>query len=187
MSLNLRIVILICGISFSVAIIRLLINKKFSERITLIWLISAMVVFVISIFPKVLDVFASILGVDYPPSIMFLLTILILLFICFYHSIQISILNNQVREITQNMVVKEANPVEDINFKLCDKNIENIEKKLIEEENKINNNDVDDIDLKFYNIKRFENDLIEEEHEINEKNEEDIDLKLYHIKSLKMI
>ena len=61
MSVNLRVVILICGISFSVAIIRLLINKKFSERITLIWLISAMVVFVISLFPKILDIFAKFL------------------------------------------------------------------------------------------------------------------------------
>ena len=98
MSLGLRFVILICGITFFIAIIKLLINKKFSERISLIWSISAMAVFLISIFPRILDVFAKLLGVDYPPSILFLLAILILLFICFYHSIQISMLNNQVRE-----------------------------------------------------------------------------------------
>ena len=187
MSLNLRIVILICGISFSVAIIRLLINKKFSERITLIWLISAMAVFAISIFPRILDVFASILGVDYPPSILFLLTILILLFICFYHSLQISILNNQIREITQNMVVKDAKHLGDINLNLYNKDIEDYEKKLIEDENIINNHDVDDIDLKYYNIKHAQEDLIENEYEVNENFEEDIDLKLYYIKSLKMV
>jgi len=143
MSLNLRFGILICGISFSIAIIKLLINKKFSERISLIWLISAMAVFIISIFPKILDVFARLLGVDYPPSILFLLAILILLFICFYHSTQISMLNNQIRELAQNMVVKEAEHVEhveNVNFKLNYKKNDNFENDLSEEEHRINGN-----------------------------------------------
>lgn len=141
MSLSLRFAILICGISFSIAIIKLLINRKFSERISLIWLISAMAVFIISIFPKILDVFAKLLGVDYPPSILFLLAILILLFICFYHSIQISILNNQVRELAQNMAIKEVeHGVDDANSKLKYKKNDNIKNDLSKEEHTINEN-----------------------------------------------
>ena len=141
MSLSLRFAILICGISFSIAIIKLLINRKFSERISLIWLISALAVFIISIFPKILDVFAKLLGVDYPPSILFLLAILILLFICFYHSIQISILNNQVRELAQNMAIKEVeHVVDDANSKFKYKKKDNIKNDLSKEEHTINEN-----------------------------------------------
>lgn len=136
MSLSLRFVILICGISFSIAIIKLLVNRKFSERISLIWLISATAVFIISIFPKILDVFAKLLGVDYPPSILFLLAILILLFICFYHSIQISMLNNQVRELAQNMAVKEVQHVENTNSKLKYKESGTFVNDLSEEEHR---------------------------------------------------
>lgn len=139
MSLSLRFAILICGISFSFAIIKLLINRKFSEKISLIWLISAMAVFIISIFPKILDVFAKLLGVDYPPSILFLFAILILLFICFYHSIQISMLNNQVRELAQNMAIKEVeHVVDDENYKLKYKEKDNIKNDLSKEEHTIN-------------------------------------------------
>ena len=139
MSLSLRFAILICGISFSIAIIKLLINRKFSEKISLIWLISAMAVFIISIFPKILDVFAKLLGVDYPPSILFLFAILILLFICFYHSIQISMLNNQVRELAQNMAIKEVeHVVDDENYKLKYKEKDNIKNDLSKEEHTIN-------------------------------------------------
>ena len=80
-----------------------------------------------------------------------MLTILILLFICFYHSIQISILNNQVREITQNIVVEEAVYLEDLDLKLY--NIKRFENDLIEEELKIDGNNEEDIDLKLYYIK----------------------------------
>lgn len=140
MSLSLRFVVLICGITFFIAIIKLLINKKFSERISLIWLISAMVVFLISIFPRILDVFAKLLGVDYPPSILFLLAILILLFICFYHSIQISMLNSQVRELAQNMAVREAQYIEETNSKLKCKESDTFVNDLSEGEHRINGN-----------------------------------------------
>lgn len=116
MSTNLRLVILICGICFDLAIIRLLIKKKFNERASLIWLISAMIVFIVSMFPKTLDVIAKLAGVDYPPSILFLIAILILLLICFYHSVQISMLNAQVKEIAQNIAIGELKRSEGHSF-----------------------------------------------------------------------
>lgn len=129
MNTNLRLVILFCGICFLFAIVRLLIKKKFNERASLIWLFSAMIVFVVSMFPKILDVFAKFVGVDYPPSILFLIAILILLFICFYHSVQISMLNTQVREIAQKVAIGELERSE----------MKDFQSHLIEEE-KVNEN-----------------------------------------------
>lgn len=114
MNISLRYFILICGISFFCAIMRLLIKKKFNERNSLIWLFSAVVVLIFSLFPRILDTLAGVFGVNYAPSILFLIAILILMFICFYHSIQISILNSQIRELAQRMTIKELEHMEDL-------------------------------------------------------------------------
>lgn len=108
MNTNLRIVILICGFSFFIAIIRMLLKNKFNEKVSIIWFIGAIGVFIISLFPKLLDKTAKLFGADYPPSILFLGAILILLLICFNHSVHISVLESQVRELAQRLVVKDT-------------------------------------------------------------------------------
>lgn len=102
-----RIVVLFCGAMFTFTVIRLLIKKKINEKVSLLWLIGSIIVFIISVVPSLLDKISYLIGVDYPPSLLFMAGILIILFICLMHSVQISILNNQIKELTQQIIIQE--------------------------------------------------------------------------------
>jgi hypothetical protein len=109
----------VLGLSCSYIIIRLLIKKKIGERISLLWLMGSLLILVISAKPIILDRLSSLSGIEYPPSLLFLLSSLILFLLCFSHSIQISSLNSQIRELTQKVVIIEAeyNRLTELNFK----------------------------------------------------------------------
>jgi hypothetical protein len=101
---------------FTVTVLYLLIKNMLNEKISLLWLFGSLVVFIISIFPSKLDELAHAIGIDYPPSLLFLLSILLLLFICLYHSVQISILNQQIKELTQYISIEEKVNKNDFNL-----------------------------------------------------------------------
>lgn len=105
MTIALRLIIIFLGTFFTVAVIRLLVKKRISERNSLFWLIGAAAVYFLSINPETLDRIAARVGVDYPPTLLFLFSILILLLINLYHSVQISVLSAQVRELTQHIAI----------------------------------------------------------------------------------
>lgn len=107
MDIFLRGIIFILGMIFTATVFYLLIRNMLNEKISLMWLLGSLSVFIISIFPSKLDELAYAVGIDYPPSLLFLLSILLLLFICLYHSVQISILNQQIKELTQYMSIEE--------------------------------------------------------------------------------
>ncbi len=108
MNTALKIFILVCGLLFTVTIIRLLIKKRISESNSIIWLIGSFAILVLSLIPEVLQVIADIVGIDYPPSLLFLLSILLLLLIVFSQSVQISLLNDRVREMTQRIALLQV-------------------------------------------------------------------------------
>ena len=112
MSDVLRAFILFCGLFFCGSIFYLLIKRKINERNSLFWLIGAFIILALSAAPEILEVFAGIVGVDYPPTLLFTLSILILLLIVFSQSIQISVLNEQLKELTQHVAIfgQENNP-----------------------------------------------------------------------------
>lgn len=105
MSGVLRLIIFLSGIVFTFSVIYLLVKKRISERTSLIWLLGAIIVFVFSVRPKLLDSIASAFGVDYPPTLLFLYSIMIVLFLCLIHSTQITVLNSQVKELTQQIAI----------------------------------------------------------------------------------
>jgi hypothetical protein len=113
----------------------LLINRKFSERESIIWLIGAIGGLIVSIFPKILDTLAIVVGVDYPPSILFLGCTITLFLICLYCSIQIANLNAQVRELTQSIAIRNIEYPECINCKIKYKEVELFENCLVKEGN----------------------------------------------------
>ena len=97
--------ILLCGITFSGAIVRLLLRKKISERNSVAWLLSAAAILIVSANPGWFDRLARLLGVSYPPSLLFLFSTLVLLVIVLYQSMQISVLNEKLRQLAQHVAL----------------------------------------------------------------------------------
>ncbi|MBP1961787.1 DUF2304 domain-containing protein [Paenibacillus aceris] len=104
----LRIIYLIVGGSFAGIVMYLLAKKKINERNTLLWLAGALSILIISAFPSLLNWTARKIGVDYPPALLFLFSALILLVIVLHQSIQISVLNEKVKQLAQHVALQKV-------------------------------------------------------------------------------
>lgn len=103
----LRIVYLIVGGSFASIVMYLLAKKKINERNTLLWLSGAVGILIIAAFPSLLNWTARKIGVDYPPALLFLFSALILLVIVLHQSIQISVLNEKIKQLAQHVALQK--------------------------------------------------------------------------------
>ena len=101
MQSELRITVLIAGLLLVGYVIRLLIKSKLSERNSILWIMGCIVVLILSINPDLLTIISNLLRIDYPPALLFLISILFLLFIVLNMSIQISKLNKNINELAQ--------------------------------------------------------------------------------------
>lgn len=95
------------GVIFIIFIFSKVKKKIFSERESVYWMLGAIFVLILSIFPKLLDSMSVFLGIYYPPSLLFLVSILFLIIIVFRQSIQISSLNEKVKELAQREAILE--------------------------------------------------------------------------------
>ncbi|MBB3108743.1 hypothetical protein FHS18_000771 [Paenibacillus phyllosphaerae] len=103
----LRWFILLCGIVFSYIIIRLLLKHKINARNSVAWLLSVVAVLLLAAFPGGLDRLANVVGVQYPPTLMFLFSTLVLLLIVLYQSMQISTVNEKIRQLSQHVALHD--------------------------------------------------------------------------------
>ena len=102
----LKLFLLACGVVFVGIMLYLLIKKKISEWNVMAWLSGAVVILLISARPEWFDLLAKQVGVSYPPSLLFLCSTLILLLLVLYQSIQLSALQNKVRQIAQHVAIQ---------------------------------------------------------------------------------
>ncbi|NRD77990.1 DUF2304 domain-containing protein [Bacillus sp. BRMEA1] len=103
----LQIFLIICALLFLIGVVSLLLKNKISERYSVIWLAGSLLIFFIAGNPKLLDRTAKVLGIAYPPSLLFLLSTLILLLFCLYQTIQITKLTNKVKDISQYLALHQ--------------------------------------------------------------------------------
>jgi hypothetical protein len=107
MSSLLKFIIFLSGAIFTFTVIALLVRRKINERNSLVWLTGAILIMIISLNPDLLDWVARQVGVDYPPSLLFLFSILVLLVIVLNQSIQISMLNEKVKVLAQHISINQ--------------------------------------------------------------------------------
>lgn len=105
----LKLFTLFCGLLFVGTVFYLLIKRRINERNSLFWLSGSIIILILSAFPEILEVVARAIGVEYPPTLLFLIAILILLLIVLSQSIQISVLNEQLKELTQHVALNRFN------------------------------------------------------------------------------
>ena len=99
------IVLSIIVILYVIHIVR---KGKFSIKESFWWVFASIVMLLLSIFPYSIDWFAKKIGVDYPPSLLFVLCIIFLMFINFRNSKRLSELQMKVIELGQELaIVKE--------------------------------------------------------------------------------
>lgn len=80
-------------------------KKKFSIKESFYWVLAAIVMLILSIFPYSIDAVAKWLNVVYPPSLLFVLCIIFLLYINFRNSRKIAEQQEKIIELAQELAI----------------------------------------------------------------------------------
>lgn len=95
-----------------IAIIIVVVNikkKNFSIQESFWWMVGSIAMLILSIFPGIIDGLAGLLHINYPPSLLFVISIIFLLFIVFRNSKRISKQQEKIVELAQQLaLVKNA-------------------------------------------------------------------------------
>jgi len=105
----LQIFLIGCALLFSAFVIRLLVKNKIGERNSVIWLGGLLLIILLSSNPNLFDKAAKFLGIDYPPSLLFFISCLVLLTFNLYQTVQITKLTIKIKDISQFIALSPKN------------------------------------------------------------------------------
>ncbi len=107
MPLSARIIIFLTGLGLLVLVFELVRKKRFREELSVIWLFLAVIVASGSVIDIVIDPLARILRIDYPPALVFMIVIFVLIVSLLYFSLVTSDMKSRVKELTQKTALLE--------------------------------------------------------------------------------
>lgn len=107
MSIGIRLIIIGLGLVLFVIIFELVRRKKFREELSIIWFIVSIAIIASSVADKIIDPLARILGIGYPPALVFIWVIFFLLLALLYFSMIISDLKSKLKELSQKVALLE--------------------------------------------------------------------------------
>ena len=107
MVLRTRVFVILLSAVVLAVVINLVRTKKLREEYALMWLITAIVLFVTPLSIDFLDAIAFAIGVDYPPGLLFLIAFVGVLFILFQFSLVISRFTDQIKNLAQDLGLLE--------------------------------------------------------------------------------
>lgn len=99
MSIGLQLFGILCGIALIAMTFRSLFRRNISEKQTLFWLLCGVVIIIACSFPGIAIWVASFFGVDYAPSIIFMVVLILVIFGLFYCYSNISKLSSRNRDL----------------------------------------------------------------------------------------
>ena len=88
-----------------ILVINLVRTRKLKEEFAILWLFTGFTLVLIPVFVDVVDVIAHLLGIDYPPALIFLVALLGMVFILFQFSLSISRYSEQIKVLTQELAI----------------------------------------------------------------------------------
>lgn len=115
MSIWVSLFVIVAGVFLFITILRAIVHKRISESNGLLWLIPSIALILFGIFPDGIMWLAKAMGVDYAPSLMFMIAIFLILYIIFRCTEWIADLYNRVQELgiqvsllnQENMIIKK--------------------------------------------------------------------------------
>lgn len=88
-----------------VFVLELVRRRKLREDYSLLWLATALVLIVLSVSRPLLDTLAGLVGIFYPPSALFLVAMIFVLFILLHYSTVLTKLTRENKEMAQQMAI----------------------------------------------------------------------------------
>ncbi len=78
-------------------------KKELNEIHALLWLLGSVGLIILGIFPEIIMWFSELLGVYWPPSLLIFFLLVLAFLLLFSHSKTVSILTNQITELTMQV------------------------------------------------------------------------------------
>lgn len=115
---------IIASILFMLFIIMLVRDNKLEEKYSILWFIFAILILILTIFPKIIDNVAKFFGVYYAPSLLFLIGFIVLTIYIIHISIVLTKQNKKIVKLVQEHAILEdrLEKIEKNNNKEKDKN-----------------------------------------------------------------
>ena len=113
MSLILRCALVFVSLFTFIIIVKRIRNAKVQIEYSLFWIVFAAGLLLLAVFPELAGFAAQILGIQSPANFIFLFVIFVLLLHQFFNSIKISQLENKLKELTQELAVRELKAKEE--------------------------------------------------------------------------
>lgn len=107
MDITLRIFLIIGILVFLVIILQMLKNKKLNLKYTLVWLLSAFVMLIATIFPGIVNIVAASIGIISPVNFVFVLEGMFVLLILLSLTAIVSHINNRIYRLIQSLAILE--------------------------------------------------------------------------------
>lgn len=106
MSLVLRIVLIAASLLTTLYIMKRIRNSKAQIEDAIFWILLALMLIVISIFPGIPTVISRMLGIMAPVNFLFLFMIFVLLVKIFSMSLKVSALETRLKNLTQEIAIR---------------------------------------------------------------------------------
>ncbi len=103
MSVLLRIAICTASVLLIAMVVRSLVNREMTEKQSIFWFFCGIVVFVFGLFPSISGFIATIFGVEYIPSIIFTIAIVMAMYGIFNCFQSIAGLHKRVQELAMHV------------------------------------------------------------------------------------
>jgi len=103
-----QVISIIIALALFSAIIDLIRRGLLKERYSVLWLASIFAIMALSVWKGLLDRIAQMVGVAYPPSLLFLVAFLFVLVILLHFSVVISIFTERNKILTQEVSLLKA-------------------------------------------------------------------------------
>jgi len=103
-----QVISVIIALALFSAIIDLIRRGLLKERYSVLWLASIFAIMALSVWKGLLDRIAQMVGVAYPPSLLFLVAFLFVLVILLHFSVVISIFTERNKILTQEVSLLKA-------------------------------------------------------------------------------
>ena len=100
-----HILVFLVTIGGAAFLLRLLRQRHMRGKYTLLWVTVLLAVFIIALFPSILDRTSRFLHIYYSPSTLFLVAIGFLLLVCIYFSYELSRLEERTRILAEELAI----------------------------------------------------------------------------------
>ena len=107
MSLTLRIGLIVLSLIFIVYVFNNVNKRKLQLQFSLIWLLIALVIIVIAVFPQIVYFAAKFIGIEVSSNLVYLIAIITLMFILINLTMNISKMSNEIKNIIQSLSIKD--------------------------------------------------------------------------------